>query len=241
MVSTVYQEGMYFLDFGSGFSSGAAFTPSDLPNLAAWFRADDLTTSGSSVTQWNDKGLSGYHLTPGNSPTLLSSVAAINNQPAVRFNGSTNYLENATLSQADGYHTFIIFARQGGGVVTLAIIDSVSQAGDALYYVSNPSLYTIFSGSNLTYTPAVPDNTWTVGDGWWQSTNSEINVNNGTPSVGNTGSVSSTGFRVGRRGNPSTAYGQLDIAEIIVSTAKISGDNLTNLHGYLNSRYGFSN
>lgn len=241
MLSTVFQEGMYFLDFGAGFSTGVDFIPSDLPNLLSWFRADDLTTSGSSVTQWNDKGSSAYHLTPGTAPTLLSSVAAINNQPAIRFNGTNQYLFNSSLSQAAGYHVFVVVAGQTGGSSVNVICDANSTEADALSWIGGSVTFRMFSGANVNCADAVADATWFVGDWWWQGASSAITVNNGTPTTGDPGTISSSGFRVGRRGSASVFYGQFDIAEIIVSTARIIGDDLTNLHGYLNARYGFSN
>jgi hypothetical protein len=57
---------------------GGGFSPLDIPNLEAWWDAQDTGTisgTASAVTQWNDKSGNGYHLAPvgtGNEPAQLT-------------------------------------------------------------------------------------------------------------------------------------------------------------------------
>ena len=61
----------------------------------AWYRADDVTRSGTNVTQWNDRSGNGLHMlqytaaktgvSPTVSPQWVSSDSNFNNQPSIDF------------------------------------------------------------------------------------------------------------------------------------------------------------
>ena len=82
-------------------------------SLSLWLKADTgVTTSGSSVTQWNDQSGSGNNVTPqnGNDPTLVSNV--INSLPVIRFNGTSNNLGSPVQHPAVGY--LLLLRRRAG-------------------------------------------------------------------------------------------------------------------------------
>jgi hypothetical protein len=72
-------------------SGGGAFTPASLPNLAAWYDADQQTeASGAGVATLVDRSGNGKNFiqaTGGSQPTL--TFAAINGKKALSFNGSS--------------------------------------------------------------------------------------------------------------------------------------------------------
>ncbi len=72
------------------------FDPSDPANLEMWFDADDtgtIATSGSDLTQWNDKSGNGYHAQQGTgSRRPTSGTSTINGKNTISFNGSSDYL-----------------------------------------------------------------------------------------------------------------------------------------------------
>ncbi|RIK83999.1 MAG: hypothetical protein DCC68_02270 [Planctomycetota bacterium] len=78
---------------------GGVPTPGD-PNLTAWFRADSgVTLNGATVAQWDDlsdialnTNRDVTHPTAANQPTFIASVPALNNMPAIRFDGSNDFL-----------------------------------------------------------------------------------------------------------------------------------------------------
>jgi hypothetical protein len=69
----------------------AQWSPTNLPNLALWLDASDL--SASPVTAWNDKSGNSRNFsqaTGANQPTY--SATAFNNMPGVTFNGSSHFM-----------------------------------------------------------------------------------------------------------------------------------------------------
>lgn len=72
-----------------------AFSPSSLPNLALWLKADAITglTDGQSVATWNDSSGNGRNVTQATGvyqPTYKTNI--INGKPVVRFDGSNDHL-----------------------------------------------------------------------------------------------------------------------------------------------------
>lgn len=75
---------------------GAPWTPADVTsaNLICWFEMDDVNTSGSAITRFNDKSGAGRHATPvgvNNRPTLIASDANFNSQPTADFISTGSY------------------------------------------------------------------------------------------------------------------------------------------------------
>lgn len=99
------------------FGAAAAFSPSDLAGLKAWYDASDaatITSSGGAVSQWNDKSGNGLHLSQGtaaNRPTTGSATR--NSLNVLSFDGSDDNLVASTASDWNFTHqgpTFTIFA-----------------------------------------------------------------------------------------------------------------------------------
>jgi hypothetical protein len=71
------------------------WTPASFTNAQYWWTADaGVTESGGSVTAWTDQ-INGYQLVNGGTPTLTTE-AGLNNQNAIDFNGSTDFLYATT-------------------------------------------------------------------------------------------------------------------------------------------------
>lgn len=118
-----------------------AFSPTDLPNLFAWYRADLGVTDSSGITNWNDQsgtGVSQKNLTATGTakPTLNATDAAYNNKPTVSFNGTTNWMFGGSLGSplaqpctiyAVGQIAAASFGYMVGGQVTPAARVSVVQ------------------------------------------------------------------------------------------------------------------
>ncbi len=68
--------------------------PTAIPDLAAWYKADDgVTVSGGLVSAWLDKSGNNHNLsqpTTINQPSYLTSIPLLNNMPAVRFDAGAN-------------------------------------------------------------------------------------------------------------------------------------------------------
>ena len=70
---------------------GGVGTTDGSSSLELWLKADDLSlANGASVTSWNDASGHGENASAGNAPTFATN--AQNGQPAVRFDGSNDYM-----------------------------------------------------------------------------------------------------------------------------------------------------
>jgi hypothetical protein len=90
----------------------AAFAPTDVSNLSAWFKADSLALSdGASVATWSDSS--------GNNNTATSALTAavyktniVNGKPIVRFAGDSAYVLSTTLTPTS-VTAFVVYRRTG--------------------------------------------------------------------------------------------------------------------------------
>jgi hypothetical protein len=78
----------------------------------AWYDASDVNNNGTNpsnnttVTTWYDKSGNGYNATTVSAPTYLTSSSAMNNKPALRFNGSQSM--SASVSFSAGRTIFVV-------------------------------------------------------------------------------------------------------------------------------------
>lgn len=223
-----------------------AWSPLELPNLRAWYRGD-TTVGGASVTTWTDKKDGAYNLTGGVAPSLVAATINGNSHNVVRGNGTTQYLTEATMPHSDGEHIVIVMSK-----VSLTFGDVVydtagTAAGMRLRHGGTGDELTMHVGAG-TITSTGWDETagvWRVIESIWGDTNSSLLMRNYSTAddVPDTAAVlspaASSGFRLfsvggGTPGN----YANDDIAEIIISSAPITGADYVSLKAYTLARYG---
>lgn len=72
------------------------FQPNNLPGNTLWLAADsNVTNSGGVVSAWNDISGNGHvfgQSIPADQPILINNLPALNNQPVLRFDGASDYL-----------------------------------------------------------------------------------------------------------------------------------------------------
>lgn len=90
-----------------------AWNPGTEPGLVAWFRADTLALSGSTIVSWLDKGPNGYNATPFGTPAAQQVTNVINGQPVVRFvSANAQYFTfasgHAIISKNSAYTLFYV-------------------------------------------------------------------------------------------------------------------------------------
>jgi uncharacterized repeat protein (TIGR01451 family) len=107
-------DGPYFgiIEIGAPVTPTPTPTPPTATAPAAWFRAGDLQAG--QVSTWQDASGNGNNATQGNAarqPALIA--AAINNQPAVRFDGSNDQLAFNRVV-ADDFTIVAVFKSAGG-------------------------------------------------------------------------------------------------------------------------------
>lgn len=126
----------------------SAFSPSDLPGLAAWYDASNaasITSSGGAVSQWNDLSGNGWHLTQGtgsNQPT--TGTRTVNGLNTLDFDGGDFLSSSASfvLNQPD---TLFIVATTDFGSANQWITDGL--AGRQLLCVHSD--YALFAGAGF--------------------------------------------------------------------------------------------
>jgi len=80
----------------SGAPPEAEFSPADIANMVAWYKADAITglDDGDPIGTWEDQSGNGYHLTQseaGYKPTYDAEDPDINNMPAVYFDNNDKF------------------------------------------------------------------------------------------------------------------------------------------------------
>ena len=147
------------------------WTPEYSENLVAWYDASDgesVQTSGTSVTNWNDKGPNGYDLITGTAS--FDGLPHISGMTAVRFAGTQQIYRDSIpdISLTDGvclisagqggpggdWHnwgrvkstdgsSFLHYRRDGGSPRMTATV-RINNTGNAFNFGNNPSSYADF-------------------------------------------------------------------------------------------------
>jgi hypothetical protein len=235
-----------------------AFSPSSLPNLVVWWDAADETSftysSGTDVSQWDDKSGNGYHLTQGTAAKQPSRSGSVNGRATVVFDGSNDSMSGSSVAMGPGQKFSIatVFSSVSGG--DRIIVEQTSNFNNTpgafiLFRTTNDTVEMGKRGSNL-YSQIRTSNTITttpsllVGthDGalasfeTWGGINDTLTfsyvLNNNT----NSDNVTADLF-VGARNNASVFLnGQ--IAEIIITRAVFTRTERLAVQNYLANKWG---
>ena len=212
------------------------FSPSSLPNLVAWYKADSLALSdGAAVASWADSSGSGNTVTQATGskqPTF--KVAIRNGLPVVRFTAaSAQYLACASAAYAQPNTIFLsaisntpgdkFLVDGGGGSTRNAVFDSSVHA------------IGLYAGASLTATPD-PAGAWHTFRGVFDGISSHVAVDGGAATVGNAGSNSLVGITLGAEWDG--AYNlDGDIGEVIIVNRHCTALEIANTIAYLKTRW----
>jgi hypothetical protein len=220
--------------------------PTGLPNLAAWYRADQGITIVTGVSQWNDLSGNSKHLqqaTLTNQPLFVAS--GINSQPTVRFDGVDNFMTSSSLITARG-HVFAVLKQ-----VTAQNQPWFSQGdttnGFCCSWLSGAVRCTVFvaaSGTGLGATCSASSDTsfhYISLNAFTGATSTQvvyydgINIGTGTDGTGGYGPVANV---VGNaRSDGGGTFAAVEIAELIVYSASKAGNERKLLKAYFKTRY----
>jgi hypothetical protein len=238
-------------------ASSFLISPVDLPSLVGWWDADDATTftfsSGTSVSQWNDKSGNGYHLaqgTAGNQPTRSGTV---NGRSSVVFDGTDDFLSVASFDMTGSakLSVAVVFSSVSGGDRVIVETSANYNNNNGAFIVSRASNNTLNMGrrgvvtslfnttATITTTPSVFVGTadallttnetlaWVNGDG-----SGAYSVNGNT-----SGDNQTYTLFIGARGGTSFRLnGQ--IAELIITKDVLSTNDRELLQSYLKDKWG---
>lgn len=202
---------------GSGRRTGypqpnAAFLPSALPDLVAWYRfgVGIRTSDGTNVTQWEDQSGNGRHLKQGTD----TNRPAKQSDGSILFDGADNYLKTDAFTFAQPC-TYYILGKQ----VTWTDIDKWCD-GDAVnsgYVQQRTTTPGIRIGTTTAATAINSDlavNTYGVICAVLNGASSRIQINNGTAVTGGVGSSTPGGFTLGAGGTAVASYSNIQVKEV---------------------------
>lgn len=230
-----------------------SFLPSDIAGLKLWLDAGQGIFANS-VSLWTDQ--SGN----GNTPTQafiadqpLRVLAALNGEPVVRFDGSTEELNNSAadlVNNLSAYTYFIVYNpdQTTANQFLLNVSSNLIRKITHQIFSNQIFIYTGIGNADLgqeasTNTSAIIDEV--IYDGGLSGNSNRLKYfQNGIQVVFDAfaGTIpaslanSETGFSVGGRNTPSGHYDG-DIAEVLVYDTALSGVNLQQVRDYLNDKY----
>ena len=234
-------------------SAAPAFVPSDLPNLAYWYRrGTGITLNGSNVSAWNDQSGNARHLSQGtatNQPAWLASGGP-GGGSYIDFDGVDDFLSGSGFALS-GAMTFVavikadaisgnangVFEHSNGA--THFDFELINYPGYTTYnFAANYTGDTLvgFNGLNTSNYDAfvVTYN----GSGSSTPANYGITVDGAAKTVIFSGTVASfsSGFVLGRRlDTPGTNYFNGQVVEIFGYSDLKSGADLANIVAYANT------
>jgi hypothetical protein len=243
--------------------SSSPWSPSDLPAVQAWFKADaipEVDRVGNLVSRWVDSASSGLFPVTATSTARPAFVAnAIEGKPVVRFDGVNDGLNrgaSALVNNANG--GMMIAVRRHSAVPTTTRTVAFLATGSS---TANPRLTLRSSATGLPQSVArrldananVTVNAATAVPTTFQLHAIDANFVQGTlaqwvngtaagtatMTTGLTSNTNAAGFGIGR-GASAANYFAGDIAEVIVVRGAVSTADRQRLEGYLAHRWGLA-
>ncbi len=250
---------LIFINFLYGQTGpGGIGTTDGTSNLVLWLNANTITaTSGTTITNWNDKSGYGFDFNAGNG--AIFNATAVNNYPAMHFNGTSHYFQtaySATLNPSE----FTVFSTTNVTSSTKykAVISSRDDStgtpteGYILYARPTSNYWQFWNGKITGGWNVTTGNTATAGN-WAQQMLSyaEIGINNkklfinGALDAQNTYILkknTTRPLRVGAGRNESTAnyFFKGDIGEIIMYDVVLNEAERIIVGNYLAAKYAYS-
>jgi len=217
-----------------------AFTPLSLSPYI-WIRGDDVNISDTDkVDQWNDKSGNSRHLAGVTTtrPSLLTADAGFNSQDAIAFTEDVDILTLTGLSIAQPFSVFFairqnswaandrhIELHSSGNVLDIQNADATSPNFFQYTGVIANTISAMTIGTEFLLTSIFN------GASASQQLNATAAVTGGT-----TGTATANQVRLGAR--TAGAYGaDQDVAELVIIEGAVTGEDLTSMQTYFNTRY----
>ena len=236
-------------------AGSTAWGPEDLSGgLALWYDADDASTfsysSGSVVSQWNDKSGNSRHATQGtvaNQPTRTASL--MNSRAGVVFNGTSSFLNYTGSFLANTNYTIAAAgARTSNKSGNYFMAGSTQTTNNNLHlgWVSDTSFSHRQYGNDYNMTVAGYSSTATQLSVFQHSSTAGKNtwVDGGTSLLAASGSSASTTPLAAYAGSTlgywsqSPSYFAGRIGEIVIATSALSDSDRQKVEGYLAWEWG---
>jgi len=226
------------------------FVPFSVAGLVGWYDAADTTTvisSGTNVSQWNDKSLNRYNAVGTASPQIIASGQ--NNLSVMRFNGTSQYFTITPLLDFQ-LNSFLIFATVkyvSNGATGMIIGKNGGSYPQWRLAKDNPEQLQI----GITYPPAaasfssttvLPSTGWYLLCGRVNRTTGTTFFLNGTPQTTGGPIVGSLTMRnlvyIGYAPGWGSGYWNSDMGEILLYNELMSDFRRQQVEGYLAWKWG---
>lgn len=217
--------------------ASSGFTPASVSGLHAWWKADAITglSDNATISSWSDSSGNSRTLTASGNPTYQTNE--LNSLPAVRLDGSGDYLANAGFSLSQASTWFVVTRRANVAGASEVLLASGSSVDVAVYLESDKDL-----GAWAGAGPLLNGNIGTaahVVEVVFNGSSTMLGLD-GTLSTGNAGTTGLTGLNVGTNRNNSGEYYTGDLFEVIAYSGALSSGDRSDVRGYLGAKYGIT-
>lgn len=222
----------------------SGFNPTSVAGVTAWYDASQLNeTSGAAMTQWDDLSGNGYTLS-GAATYYSAGADLINSKPVVVFNGTDDYLYNASLSLAQPTTVFFVFqflALTGHNPFWYS-----SQSYVAMYASgSGPYTWEFYSGDYVgSSTDVVANTAYEIDAVFGTTPEGTLDLNGTLIATGYSGTTAMDGIVLGCSCSAAVApanfgyFSNVAIAEALVYSGALSASDRSSVQNYLISKWG---
>ena len=217
----------------------SSFQPTDISNCVLWVRANDITglADGDKISTWSDKSGNNNNLTQATEDYQpLFKTDIWNGKSVVRFDGVDDYLwDTFTLSQPE--HIFIIAKLLTDLSGNDTIIDG--SGSNKMRITALDNIIALYATTTFNTTFLADFNgRFHLWQGYFSGDSSYCAEDNLSKETGSLGTTGASGITLGMRGDRNNnGLANIDIAEVVIYSAEVIGDDLTNLLYYLNKEY----
>jgi len=198
-------------------------------NTFAWYDyMENVTTSGSDVTEWGDKTGNGNNLTSASQPPELTDTGIL-------FNGTDEELSSGAKTLNQPEFIYMVF-KQVTWALNDYVFDGRTTISGALTQDATSGEIKAAAGSFSAANSNLPINTYGIVRVLFNGALSKLVVNDTTPITGDFGSANMSGFTLGRRGQ-STRFSNIEVKEIIIRKTADTEPDETAIYNYLKNKY----
>ena len=225
--------------------------PDQVSDCVIWFRSDDVVTSGSSVTTWNNKVDSNKNAVQTGDATKQPSLQSsqINGHASVRFDGTNDCLQISSMPLRADMTVFLVLKNitAGSSFFIEHSANVNSNAGFYLYGSGSPIFSNRTAAVALNATPANWNGTnWNIVCYKVMAANAltmiyqdriPISITSNRGSTVQSNSTTTDTLNIGSRNNGASLACNTDFAEIIFYNRPLFDFEISCVTNYLKDRY----
>lgn len=220
------------------------FTPQNFPGLAAWFDAGrNVVSSSNRVSRWTDlssANLAAAQTVTNNQPTLVATIAQLNNRPVIRFSGSSstpNFLTFTPMTLTN-FSAFMVRNYTANSNLMQYVVGGAASGlcAAASYYTAGYGVYSNFQGADALFA----SNTASLSTAYsiYSIQKSRIARNGVQPTLAQSKQIPGvTLSALGTRPDVTAFAFQGDLAEVVIFNNAMDTNNIRLMEGYLRYKY----